>query len=72
MRAAQILENQRRREKERAENKVDEDSILAECKLKLREEKEIQVRTHSLVGSCDIFLHTSQNKVVACDKVVWI
>lgn len=43
VRAAQILENERGREKERTEKKNDEDRALEECKLKLSEEKEAQV-----------------------------
>lgn len=47
MRAAQILGNERRREKERVDKKVDEDRILEECKLKISGEKEAQVATHT-------------------------
>lgn len=43
VRAAQILENERRRDKERMEKKTDEDRTLEECKLKISEEKEAQV-----------------------------
>lgn len=43
MRASQILENERRRERERHEQKIDDARLLAECKHKLAEEKERQV-----------------------------
>lgn len=45
MRASQILDNERRRERERQEQKIDEARLLAECKQKLAEEKEAQVCT---------------------------
>lgn len=47
MRASQILDNERRREKERQEQKLDEARLLAECKQKLAEEKEAQVCRNS-------------------------
>lgn len=50
MRATQILGNERRRERERQERKVDEARILEECKRKLEEEKERQVGMFSVLG----------------------
>ena len=47
MRASQILDNERRRERERQEQKLDEARLLAECKQKLAEEKEAQVCRNS-------------------------
>lgn len=43
VRASQILENERRRENERREKMIDEQRTLAECTLKLNEERKAQV-----------------------------
>lgn len=43
-RAAQILENDVRIEEQRREKKADDERILAECKDKVKEEKQLQVR----------------------------
>lgn len=43
VRASQILENERRRERERREKKLDDQRVLKECKRALEEEKQCQV-----------------------------
>jgi len=43
VRASQIFDNERRREKERLQQELDDARLLAECKQKLAEEKERQV-----------------------------
>ncbi|CAN0217934.1 unnamed protein product [Pylaiella littoralis] len=49
-RASQILENERRRERERQEKKLDEARLLAKCKHKLAEEKERQLQKRKQVA----------------------
>ncbi|CAN0058936.1 unnamed protein product [Ectocarpus fasciculatus] len=50
VRATQILGNERRRERERQNRKVDEARILEECKRKLAEEKERQLQKRKQIA----------------------
>ena len=62
VRASQIYDNERRREKQRQELQLDEARLLAECKQKLAEEKERQVR-HTFWGVLIFGLSYSSRKV---------
>lgn len=53
-RAYQIMENERRRDKERLEKQADDDRVIAECKQKLREEQEAQVGAHKSLNAANM------------------